>query len=303
MTDDLAEDDGVVVERRSPEAVFALLGDDIRVGIVQALGETPDQPVAFAELRTRVGVEDSGQFNYHLKKLRGALVRRTDDGYELTYAGRQIVGAIHAGTYTASATVESIPLDGECPLCGGPLTAEYRDETAHTTCTRCEEWHNEFAFPPGSLDQFSRAELPLAFERWMFHGLHGIDAGFCHVCAGRITARLVVDSPEDRIADLPAHVEYECPRCGSTARAAALVPGLLHPAIQGFLFEHGVDVTSDPSWTFGDQLDADVTVHDTEPPTIEVRYEVTTEAGTGVITAVIDETASVTTVERETTAV
>jgi hypothetical protein len=31
-----ADSDGITVEQRSPEAVFALLGDDIRVGILRA---------------------------------------------------------------------------------------------------------------------------------------------------------------------------------------------------------------------------------------------------------------------------
>ena len=250
MFDSSHRTDGVAVERRSPEAVFALLGDDIRVGILRALGETPDEAVPFADLQRRVDVRDSGQFNYHLGKLRGSFVRRGDDGYELTHAGRQIVGAMHAGTYTADATVEAVDIDDPCPLCDGHLVAEYADELGRIRCTDCEEFRNEFGFPPGSLDQFEHEALPAAFDRWMRHVLGGVVTGFCHLCAGRMEGRLVVDPPEERIASLPAHVEYECARCGSSARIGPHGPATFHPAVQGFLYERGHDVQTDPSWRF-----------------------------------------------------
>ena len=81
--DDSDDGEGITVERQSPEAAFALLGDETRVGILQALGETPDEPVPFAELQGRVGMRDSGGFNYHLGKLRGSFVRRTEVGEAL----------------------------------------------------------------------------------------------------------------------------------------------------------------------------------------------------------------------------
>lgn len=82
-----------------PSEAFAVLGSATRAAIVEALGDA-ERSLAFAELRERVGVADSGQFNYRLSKLRGAFVHRTDGGeYVLTYAGRRIVGAVFASTY------------------------------------------------------------------------------------------------------------------------------------------------------------------------------------------------------------
>jgi hypothetical protein len=244
--------DTVTVERRSPEAVFGLLGDESRLRILQALGETPDEPVPFAELHRRSGVDDSGRFNYHLGKLRGTFVRRTDDGYELTYAGRQVIGAMHAGVYTANATVEAIPVEGGCPVCGGDLVAQYAVETARVDCTECEGFRNDFAYPPGSLDQFDREELPLAFDRWMSNVIGGVIDGFCYTCAGRMDGRLVVDEPDDRMGGLPAHVEFECDRCGSTATTSGGAPLMHHPAVAGFLYDHGFESGRSPTWELGE---------------------------------------------------
>ncbi|MEF8840026.1 MAG: helix-turn-helix domain-containing protein [Haloarculaceae archaeon] len=287
--------EGVTVERGSPDAAFALLGDETRVGILQALGETPDEPVPFAELRGRVGMRDSGGFNYHLGKLRGSFVRRTEDGYELTHAGRQIVGAIFAGTYTANATVDAIRVDGECPVCGADLVAEYAEETALIRCTECDQWHNEFGFPPGSLDQFEREALPAAFDRWMGHVFGGVFAGFCHTCAGRMGGRLVLDEADERVAGIPAHAEFECVRCGSRARTSGAMPAMFHPGIRGFLFEHGFDVRTTPSWALGSASLPDVSLRSTDP----LRLAVTFAAGEESVTAVVEADTSVSGVERD----
>jgi len=273
MNERSADVEGVTVERRPPQEVFSLLGDDIRVGILKALGETPDEAVPFAESHRRVEIRDSGQFNYHLGKLRGSFVRRTDDGYELTHAGRQVVGAMHAGMYTANATVDPIPVEAACPLCGGSVVATYADEAAKMTCTSCGEWRNEFSFPPGTLDQFSREELPDAFDRWMKYVVRGIIDGFCHTCAGRMRGTLVVAGADEEFADMPAYVEYACERCGSSAKTSAQLPAHFHPAAQGFLFENGVDTTQEPTWSLFDLGNPDLALESADPPKLRIRFE------------------------------
>ncbi len=77
---------------RDLAAVFDLLSDETRLAIVRALAESrcddPGRPaLTFSELRERVGARDAGRFNYHLGKLRGVLVEKTDAGYRLTPRG------------------------------------------------------------------------------------------------------------------------------------------------------------------------------------------------------------------------
>lgn len=87
-----ATDGGGTEDRQVPAAVetFTLLSDETRVRILVALSEASECPLRFSELRSRVGVADSGQFNYHLDRLRGRLVVKTEDGYALTETGRAV---------------------------------------------------------------------------------------------------------------------------------------------------------------------------------------------------------------------
>lgn len=77
----------------SPDDAFAVLGNDTRMKILQTLGEA-DEPLRFSELRDRIGVRDSGRFNYHLDKLTGHFITETDDGYALRPAGTRVVEAV-----------------------------------------------------------------------------------------------------------------------------------------------------------------------------------------------------------------
>lgn len=85
--------------------LFDLLSDETRLRIVSALAAYehahPDDPnIRFAALRERVDARDSGRFNYHLRKLDGVLVEKSDAGYRLTTVGRTVV-----------ALVSDIPID------------------------------------------------------------------------------------------------------------------------------------------------------------------------------------------------
>jgi hypothetical protein len=161
-------------------------------------------------------------------------------------------------------------------------------------CTECEEWRNEFGFPPGSLGQFSRQALPLAFDRWMQHVFDGVLAGFCYTCAGRMEGRLVLDEEDDRVAEMPAHAEFECERCGSTARASGAMPALFHPGVRGFLYEHGFDPSTDPSWMLGEASLPDVSLESTDPLRVAVTFAVGGES----VTAVVESDTGVSSVER-----
>ncbi|MFB6354405.1 MAG: winged helix-turn-helix domain-containing protein [Halobacteriales archaeon] len=258
-------------DRLSPGAAFALLGDETRVAILRALSEQ-EGPVGFSELRSRVGVADSGRFNYHLGKLLDRFVRKTTDGhggYELTLAGQQVVGALLAGTYTASPAIDPIELEEPCPVCGGPAVAAYEDEVVTMRCTNCDEWLNEFPFPSGTLEEFDREELPVAFDRWLRTTMARVIDGFCPTCSGRVDGRLVVD---------PAHpdgvrAQFECTRCPEEFRMSVLAPLLFHPAVVALAHDHGLDVSATPTWRLVERLEADVEVVEADPLRVRAAIE------------------------------
>lgn len=285
----------VHVERHSPEATFSLLGNETRVAILQALAESPNEPTSFSAIRERVGERDSGKFNYHLKKLTGTFVRRTDDGYELTVAGMQVVGALIAGTYTADATMDPVDVDDPCPNCGSsPLRVEYDDEYVRVRCPSCEAWENRFPFPPGTLDQYEAPELPAAFDRWMRTVFERIVAGFCHNCAGRMRGELQ-DTRDDEDETDDVRVEWLCDRCGELAMASPRRPLLHHPAVIGFAYDHGVDLTRTPSWRTGlSRATTDVDVVSEDP----LRAAVTVTLDGDTCTATLDPDGTVASVER-----
>jgi hypothetical protein len=196
-----------------------------------------------------------------------------------------VVGALVAGTYTAEATVDPIEVDDPCPNCGErPLVVTYEDDHVHVTCSGCETFRNHFSFPPGVVEQYDREELPEAFDRWLRTLFERITAGFCANCAGRLDGALVTDEERPRF-------EWSCERCGDLAASAVSTPLLYHPATQGFLFDHGVDPSSAPSWRLARTRDIETSVTD-DGVTVRIAVDGDT------LTGHLDTTGSVTRVDR-----
>jgi len=280
----------VTVEHRSAEEAFALLGNETRIGILRALAASPGEPLSFSELQDRVAVRDSGQFNYHLGKLAGHFVRSGDEGYELTTAGKEVVGAIRAGTYTADTSIDPIELDDPCPRCEGTLAADYEDEYVHIRCPDCSEWSTRFSFPPGTVEQFERDALPEAFDRWLHTRVARTVAGFCPRCSGRLNARLRPD--EDHPDGVAA--AYTCDRCGPVAQIDVRGVVLAHAGAIGFYHDHGIDPATTPTWEIDRQSDIEVELLDCDPPRARIEIAVDDEC----LVATVDEAASVASVER-----
>ena len=285
------DSDRVRVRYLPTEEVFGLLDNETRLGILQALAERTETPTSFSELREAVGTRDSGKFNYHLGKLVGHFVRRDDDGYRLTLAGMQMMGAILSGTYTADAEIDPIDLDDPCPNCGvDGLLVEYEDERVEMHCTACEDWSNSFTFPPGAVTQYDYDELPEVFDRWLRTVFERIEMGFCPTCSGRMDGRLELtpDAPE------PARAHFECRRCGDFARASPTLPLLYHPAVLGFYYDHGIDLTETPSWRVSGQESLTTDLLSDDPPRVRVSIAVDDES----LVAVVDESLEVVSVDR-----
>ena len=102
MTDEVSAEGG---EPLAPDESFALLGNETRVRILVALADA-DDALHFSTLHDRVDLRDSEQFNYHLDRLVGHFVDRTDDGYELRQAGSRVVEAILSGAVTEDPVLE-----------------------------------------------------------------------------------------------------------------------------------------------------------------------------------------------------
>lgn len=249
------------VERTEPESVFSLLSDDKRVGILRALWDRKE-PMSFSVLHDAVDIRDSGQFNYHLDKLVGQFVVKEEEGYALTEAGRQINGAIDAGSYTTEGSMEPLTLDPPCPTCGGERTLEYESERVTVDCEGCDVVAR-FAIPPATLAGRDKDEIPRIAGRYLRTGLSRLESGFCTYCNGPVdrTVLPLVESSsweppsedsevdQDQVRNLPA-VQYECRQCGLEPTSGLTIAVLSHPAVVGFYADHGIDIRNRSIWTF-----------------------------------------------------
>ena len=245
---------------------FALLGDETRVAILEALAGRSDDPRSFAQLREAVGVEDSGRFNYHLGKLVGRFVEKSDDGYRLTFAGSRVVGAVYEGTYAEGDAIEPIAMDADCPECGGGLALTYADERVRMGCTDCDEVVSEFGFPPGAIAGREPETLPAVLTSHMTTLVEQLRAGLCTNCSGPIEPTFKPETEEEQLV-----LEFACERCQTSATTSLASVLLTEPAVIAFHYDHGVDVRRALPWTLSWLVESEAEQVSESPP----RYAVT----------------------------
>ncbi|WP_436929378.1 winged helix-turn-helix domain-containing protein [Halosimplex halobium] len=135
----------------SPDEAFEVLGNETRVAILSALGGA-DDPVSFSALRNRVGMADSGRFNYHLDRLTGHFVSKRAAGYELRRAGERVVEAVLSGAVTAAPVLERTEIDHPCHFCGAPVAVRFREERVEVFCTECPGTYSRTSSPADGRD-------------------------------------------------------------------------------------------------------------------------------------------------------
>ena len=277
-----------------PAAAFAALSDPNRISILRALWEA-DGPLSFSALRTAVGMRDSGQFNYHLGKLRDRFVTGDEEGYRLQAAGRRVVGSVLSGAYTGAEDVGPIGLDDPCPNCGEPMTFRYEDEQAWFVCEGCELAAVN-TVPAGVFEGDDPAAYPAVATRYLRARVRQLTGGFCTTCEAPLgpTVRAVEAVwPDETLpfTGVPFAV-YDCERCGDRATADLGLALYERPVVVAFYHDHGVAVDERPIWSFMRLHDS--AVDSTDP----FRASVTYREGDGALTLVVDESLAVVASER-----
>jgi hypothetical protein len=253
--------EGEETAARSPEDVFALLGNETRVGILRALWEAhdpaaPTSAVPFSELSDRVGADDTGNFNYHLGKLTGHFVRRTDEGYELTAPGFRIVRAVVAGGVTGDPTLPPTPVDATCGRCESPVEMTYEDGLTWVRCTTCEGYWPQrggeifgFGLPPEGLRDRDPDEILRATVAYAIHRFETMSDGVCPECGAAVDASLAAcddHETDDGVCDtcgsfFQGVVTYVCGSCKFAWRCPSYAPVSAHPAVVSFYDDHGIE--------------------------------------------------------------
>ncbi|OIB58587.1 transcriptional regulator [Natrialba sp. SSL1] len=253
-----------------PADAFALVGNEVRLSILEALWAAEESPVSFSELRREVGMRDSAQFNYHLQKLVGHFVTQQGDGYVFKHAGEKVVRSVIAGSFNEHPSIEPFDVTGACFACDGPLAATYEDERLAIDCRACGQGHGEYAFPPGGLADRTRAEIADAFDQRVRH-LHCLAAdGVCPECSGRMETRIVEE--DDCCLGVSLRVDHECRQCAHTLCSAAGLRLLDHSEVVTFHRERGVSLDDRPYWTLPWCVSDEFTrLVDRDPSRLEVR--------------------------------
>lgn len=317
MTGESKVDEDVI----SPETAFALLGEETRLETLRVLGDA-DRPLSFSELYERVGYDDSANFNYHLEKLEGHFVRKTEYGYELRQPGARVVEAVVSGAINEAATIAPTETDIDCLLCGEPTVVSYREELVHLYCTGCDGMYGPpdtddpsvpealatygslggYPLPPAGLRGRTVESVFETAESWTMSKALSWARAICPQCTAPMEQEIKVCESHDRTAD-------GCPRCGHHCavlvrcsctncprKERGLLPHYLLPNTEflSFLTSNGVNPASPMPEFYQLIIDHEEDVISAEP--FEARLTFT--VGDDSLTVVVEDDLSVTDITR-----
>lgn len=255
---DRGDSDTTVDLDPSYREAFEFMDSETRVDILLVLaadmrerlpGESPG--LSFSTLRERVGVRDSGRFNYHLGKLTGHLVRKVDDQYTLTIAGMQAVSTLVAGAFAAGERREPTTLDEDCPTCGATVTASYEAGALEIDCEESPDHGASYPIPPGAAEGRTLEELLDVMRVVTHHELGMTVQEVCPMCRGSFQWTTDPEESHDGSTTYFGH----CERCSALYSATAGMLGLQDPSVVGFFHDHGVDVRERHVWQLGNRAD------------------------------------------------
>lgn len=278
------EDDAGSPDQAEPlslEAALSILTNELRAEILtelgKAWGEGGPSParLSYSELMERVDVIDSGRFNYHLDKLRGAYVQEAEEGYLLNYPGHQLYQAIVAGTLTERPTIE--PTDvGPCPQCDGRVRARYHShQVLFCECNGCGTTLDRIPFPARAAQERNGHALVDAAVQKQFHDLSLFRRGMCFGCGGRVAKELNASVPD--AWDLPfesaVYCFLICESCEEQLITEPAHVALTTPKVGVFLAEHGQDPARVRSWgSVLSRAKADANVVSESPMEVEIPF-------------------------------
>lgn len=243
----------------SPVELFGLLANETRMAAMQALWDA-GSPLSFSELAKRAGVSDTGNFTYHLEKLRPNFIRNVDDRYTLTHAGQRVLTTVLAGRFTEHSVIKQTTVDHECPFCGAEIVLEHGDDVLRASCTECpgiyrgragEERITKVWLPPAGVREQSTATLDAAMQ-WTYTRNWSFARGVCPECAGAVetSAELCPDhDPANGLCDTcngryGVIAYHRCRRCHESVSVLPVVSLLTDRRVRTFYSEHGPDPTT-----------------------------------------------------------
>lgn len=262
-----------------PDDAFAVLGNETRISILRTLGES-DEPLSFTELRDRVGVRQGGQFNYHLEKVVGHFVGKTDEGYMLRQPGRRVVQAVLSGAVTDDSELAYTEINKDCWWCGAPIVVRYEQERLDLYCTECDGTYGDagvrrpsqiadtippvpadlgylgaFFLPPAGVDTRTPDEAYRVGMVWEMLEYFAISSDICPRCSGSIMTAARVCRDHDDMDGLcqhcgnrkAVHLHVDCQNCIYRNEGTFVYALYGEPELMAFLIMNGASLLSPDS--------------------------------------------------------
>lgn len=275
------DSDGPNPSMVAPDEAFSVLGNETRIEILQTLGEA-EGTLSFTELRDRVGIRQGAQFNYHLDKLVGHFVEKTDAGYMLRQPGRRVVQAILSGAVTADPTLEPTEIEFPCRHCGTSVEVGYRWGKMQLSCTACGGNYEKSAVRELDLDTEygNLANMPLAPAAIQGRSAAGVlraaatrghldalaaSSDVCPRCSASVKSAVNVCENHDAAGGLcdqcdhrlAVRVRFRCTNCIYEQAFTAVMALLNVPELAAFVGDHGYNTTSDGiewGWDYDEEI-------------------------------------------------
>lgn len=248
----------------SPDEAFAVLGNEARLEVLRTLAAV-DGSLTYAELFERVEYDDPSNFNYHLDRLVGHFIRKTDEGYHLYDAGRRVVEAVVSGAVSDDTVVEPTEVEKQCPFCGAPVAVGFQHGRVEQSCTECpglvrfaeseEQRFTEygslgfFLLPPAGVRRRSPQEMLEASWTWRHADFLTDSAGVCSRCSGKLESSVDVcetHEADDGVCDAcdrryAIRFELYCPNCNYSPNSIAPGVVLANTEFLAFLTSHDIN--------------------------------------------------------------
>jgi hypothetical protein len=264
---------------------MSTLGNDTRLQILLELAAVANDEgmgsgLPFSALRDRVGVADSGRFNYHLDELTDQFVTKLDDEYVARYPGLAVVAALYAGEHRdpAEGSRRSVPTEFTCPDCSRQATATYGRESVYSgVWLECPE-HGSFdtyPVPPGACHDRSLADLlDVAYMR-AHTNIRLARHGVCLECWGSVTITYPAESDcASPDGNQVVRAEIDCQRCWNWLSLPLRSVLVTYPPVQAMFLRHGYRPAEAAEQVTGPDgvADCETTLHD-DSHGATVRYE------------------------------
>lgn len=274
----------------SPSDLFELVGQEARMAIVRTLlaerREADDPHLSFTELKNATGIEDTGRFNYHLGKLVGTVVMKTDGGYRLSRFGFRVLGPMNGGMYETNPSIKNIEVPGSCHECGESLKLDLDGAVLQVVCTSGHMINRGLIGYPDALTNRTSEEavqmLGIVNMQAMELGVSGV----CPLCHGRTKGGIEWDDEGEYYA-----YRAPCEDCGNQFWTSVGSCVTTHPAVVEFFADQDIDIRQVVPWSLSfRQLGAEEVV--SEVP-LRLRVRIGESEATESLDVVIDKTGSI----------